>query len=185
MDLRRARALLRTALAQGTLVRIVRAKLAEGHLDGKVVALGTKFLALALVGDDIRLDGLVFMRVKDISEVVSPAPYAAFLTEAVALRGERFPRVLSAEISSWRAIARLCMRRHSLLTLHLEERKPDVAYIGRPGAMSSARCTLICIGPDARWDPDDELVFAWKHVTRMDCGGAYEDALDMVSKARS
>jgi hypothetical protein len=66
-----------------------------------------------------------------------------------------------------------------LITIHLEETKPDVCYIGRIIDLNSEQLTLLEIDPDAEWDYKPE-VFSLREITQVNFGGGYEDALYLV-----
>ena len=71
---RDVRSKLKYALNERSFVRIERGELEEGHFDGKVVALGSRIVVLALLGEDVRPNGLSFLRVSDVTSATCPAP---------------------------------------------------------------------------------------------------------------
>jgi hypothetical protein len=180
-DLRSLRQDLKRALAGRTFVRLERSKLEDGYMDGKIVALSSKIAALALVGEDVRPNGLTFLRVSDITKVANPAPYARFLTRALRARGLLLARPPRGPMSSWADVIKFAASRYPLLTLHTEESDAEVCYVGKPKQVKASRCVLAGIGPDARWDTAEPLAIALQEVTRIDCGGAYEEALALVA----
>ena len=67
-----------------------------------------------------------------------------------------------------------------LVTIHLEEVDPDVCYIGKVSGVDKEFVKLMCITPDGEWE-EEESFYYLKDITRIDFGGAYEDALDLVA----
>jgi hypothetical protein len=63
-----------------------------------------------------------------------------------------------------------------LVTLHREEIEPDSCEIGRVVRADAVTYELEEIGSDARWF-DDTFEYDLYDITRIEFGGAYEDAL--------
>ena len=117
-------------------------------------------------------------RLSDITQLESPAPHADFKAKVLRLRKERLSIAPKLDLSSWRTVVTSASRRFPLITLHTERRDADVCYIGRPTTLTARSGTFLSINPDGEWD--DELAVAWADVTRVDFGGAYEEALALV-----
>jgi hypothetical protein len=167
------------------LVRVERSKVEPGHVDGRIVGCSSKLVALAVLNDGRHPDGFnVFLRA-DVTKLLIPAPYAEFAAKILRLRGERLPRLPKLDLTSWRPLVSGAAQRFPLVTLHMERVNPDVCYIGRPTRLTPRTGTLITIDPAGAWDRDetDWLNFKWKDVTRVDLGGAYEEALALVAGA--
>lgn len=72
-------------------------------------------------------------------------------------------------------------RRFPLMTLHMEKTSADVCFVGRPLHVNARRGTFVTISPAAQWDRDEPLTVPWADLTRLDIGGAYEEALALVA----
>jgi hypothetical protein len=164
------------------LVRVHRAGLELGHVDGRVVGHSAKLIAISIVDEGIRPNGFVVYRRADISKLEAPAPYMEFMLKVLGLRHEKLPRLPKVDLSSWQTLVDTAARRFPLLTLHLEKRDPDICYIGRPVETTARRGTFVTIAPDAVWDRDELLTIPWVDVTRMDFGGGYEEALALAEQ---
>ncbi len=176
---------LRSLARARTLVRVHRAALEEGHADGRIVGCSAKLVALAILDEGIRPNGFKVFRRADISQLEAPAPYADFKREALRLRKDKLPPIPKLDLSSWSSVVSTAARRFPLVPLHMERKDPDVCYIGKPVQLNARRGTFVTISPAAQWDPDDPLVLAWADVTRVDFGGAYEEALALVAAERA
>ena len=163
------------------IVRLERKALERGHVTGRIVGRSRKLVAVAVVSDAIRANGYNVFRRADISKLTAPDPYADFVAEALRLRGDAWRRV-TLDLTSWPRLVGSACRRFPLITVHTEAQDPDVCYIGRPVSMTAKALTLRTIGPDAVWD--DARTLAWREITRVDLGGAYEDALAAVSRRK-
>jgi hypothetical protein len=62
-----------------TLVRLERAGLEEGWVDGQIVGSSAKLVAIAVVATGIHPNGFNVFRRADISKLTVPAPYADFI----------------------------------------------------------------------------------------------------------
>jgi hypothetical protein len=56
---------------------------------------------------------------------------------------------------------------------------PDIGQIGRVVSVAAGKLSLLEIGPSAVWD-ETPTQYSLKQITRVDFGGAYEDALHIV-----
>jgi hypothetical protein len=65
------------------------------------------------------------------------------------------------------------------VTIHREKVDPDVCAIGRVVEVKDGRVSLLEINPDATWNakPKD---YQLRDITRVDFGGEYEEALQLV-----
>ncbi len=166
------------------LARIYRPAIEDGYVEGRLVEGSSKLLVFALLDEAVRAAGFCVLRRDDVTAWQVPAPYAAFYERALVQRGESWPKLGRIDLSSFRTVVAHAARRFPLLTLHFERKSPDLCCIGRPLRMTARTATFLTIGPDALWDHDDLLTIAWADITRVDFGGAYEEALALVAAAR-
>jgi hypothetical protein len=173
------RAVLRDACAARTIVRLHRkSRYGDGPVDGRVEGVSRDLVAIAVVGDGIRPDGIRVLRVADIVSAKVPAPYAGFIASAFRARGARWPKLGHAKLTSWRRLVETVS--HPVVAVHCEGRAPDVCYVGKFTRTTAERGVMLNIRADASWDVDDPLDIAWRDVTRIDFGGDYEQALVLV-----
>lgn len=165
-----------------TIVRMHRSALEKGHVDGRVAGVSKTLVVLSILDEGLHPNGFNVLRLSDISELEGTAPHAEFMAKVLRLRKERLSPAPKLDLSSWRTVVETASRRFPLVTLHIEQKIPDVCYIGRPAQLTSRKGTFLTINPDGEWDWDDPLTLAWADVTRVDFGGAYEEAVALVGR---
>ena len=173
-------AALRRLVEARTLVRVHRASIEEGHVDGRIVGCSASLVALAILSEGIRPNGFNVLMRTDISTLEAPGPYSDFYRDALKLRNHRLPSLGKLNLTSWRSVVVAAGRRFPLVTVHMERKNPDVCYIGRPVRVDARGASFETISPRARWNREP-LKVTWADVTRVDFGGAYEDALALVA----
>ena len=176
-------AAVRRLMEARTLVRVHRAEVEDGHVDGRIVGCSASLVALAILSEGIRPDGFnVYLRA-DISKLEAPGPCSEFYVQALKLRSQRIPSLGKLDMRSWRSVVAGAGRRFPLVTVHMERKNPDVCYIGRPVLVDKRGASFETISPRARWN-GERLEVAWADVTRVDFGGSYEEALALVAAQR-
>jgi hypothetical protein len=172
----------RSALARArrnrTLVRIRRRR-ESGTDQGYVVGVSAELVLLAVISPEILLSGFMAVRVRDISSLKSPSPYADFVESALRLRGQPTPSVPKVSLRSFASLIRSAGRQFPVVTLHRERAHPDVCEIGEVASVTAQHVTLREIDPQARWETK-HTQFPVREITRVDFGGLYEDALVLV-----
>lgn len=169
--------LLRAAVADQRLMRVHRS-VEETAARGHVLAVGDAFVAIAVVDDRQRYDGVQCFRLQDI-RIVEPDPYAAFAEAALAARGEVRPSLGDVSLSGVNALLLTASAAHPLITVHPEADDPDVCFIGKVLSLEGGLLWLREIGPDAVWDDEPEA-HRIDQITRVDFGGDYEQALALI-----
>jgi len=159
------------------LVRI-RRRFEDSPIRGYVFEVGPKFFLLAIVSDRIWLDGFECLRIKDVLRIESD-PYADFAETALKKRGQQRPRKPKIDLESKQSILLSAQKAFPLLTIHLEEKDPDVCHIGKICAITKGKVSLLGIDPRAKWESDPDE-FRLSQITRINFGGDYEDALHLV-----
>ena len=88
----------------------------------------------------------------------------------------RTPPTPSVNLESIPELLRSASSSFSLLTIHTEDEDPEVCWIGQFLETNEDHVTFRGITPDASWDelPDSYPI---DEITRIDFGGAYEEAL--------
>ncbi|QUX91416.1 hypothetical protein CYL31_08285 [Marinomonas sp. A3A] len=168
---------LEKARTRNNVVRIFREELdgPDGWTDGFVVDANEEMVLLQLVDDSVRLNGYQILFLEDISDFAHPAPFNDFQKKVLALRGEEVvdPEV---ELEDLAVLLIDISEEFGLVTLHREEIEPDSCEIGRVVRADAVTYELEEIGSDARWF-DDTFEYDLYDITRIEFGGAYEDAL--------
>ena len=166
---------------QGCVVRVYREEVEDGWFTGYIVATGPEFFALEIIDDGIRFDGFTCMRYAEVSDCDVPAPHAEFHEAALRLRGLTRASKFEPDVSDLASLLRTAAEAYPLVTIHLEIEDPDCCYIGKVGEVSYDKVEMQTIAPGARWD-EEIYEYDLDEITRVDFGGAYEDALWIVSE---
>ncbi len=176
------RELLQEALEEADVVAIDREDFDEVGELGYVVAVGRSLFVLLQISDAMRFNGFSVLRIDDVSQVELPHAHAGFVEAALRLREESVEGAPPIDLSSMGAAIRSAGRIEELVTLHTEVTEPGICKIGRVRSVDDESAKLIALDPDADWD-DEVTAVPVADVTRIDIGGAYEEALLLVGGA--
>jgi len=173
---------LEKAKTRNNLVRIFREGLdgTDSWYDGFVLEANEEMVLLQLIDDSIRLNGYQILFLEDISDFVHPSPFNDFQKRVLELRQEtiQLPRVELTELGQ---LLLDITEKYGLITLHREEQEADSCEIGRVLKIDDVSFELEEIGSDARWF-DDTYEYDLYDITRIEFGGAYEEALLLVNE---
>jgi hypothetical protein len=175
---RRSDALLTEAMHQQLLVKFWN-PYDPGSTHGYVLEIGPRFFLLGLVSDDIRFNGFQCMRLSDVRRLRAPDPYAEFIVAALRKRGEIIRKKPRVNLNSLPELLRSADKLFPLVTVHRERVDPGTCEIGRVVGITKSHVSMLEIGPDAIWE-EKPTEIALRNITRVDFGGAYEDALHIV-----
>jgi hypothetical protein len=180
----RARALvafrLDRALRERRLVRLRRRIDRADKLQGYVVMLADSWLLMAVVDDGIRFNGFAALRSADVV-AVKPRPTDGFVGKALALQGTWPPTAPPhVDLTDVGRLFASVAEHFSLVTLHLEKSLPDVCFIGRLVGVRKRTAEIREVSPQATW-LREPTKWPLRKVTRIDFGGAYENALYAVA----
>lgn len=172
---------LEKAQTRNNLVRIFREELdgPDNWSDGFIIDANEEMVLLQLVDDSIRLNGYQILFLEDISDFVHPAPFNDFQKKVLELRQEEIqnPEIALGELNE---ILLSISEDYGLVTLHREELESDSCEIGRVIKADDVSFELEEIGSDARWF-DETYEYDLYDITRIEFGGAYEEALLLVN----
>jgi hypothetical protein len=181
--LKTKRELLDEARQKSVCVRIRRSFDDLLGLDAFVVSIGRSWVLLSVVGDGIRLDGWAAIRLTDIAEVVV-SPRDEFVREALSLRAELpAPEPPTLRLDGVRPLLVSLREAAPLLTVMTEVEGPFAIAIGRIVEVGRSELVLHEIDPCAEWLPEASRL-ALSAITRVELGGSYEQALELVAEAR-
>ncbi len=150
---------------------------------GYVLEVGPEFFLLLLVSDDILYNGFSAMRIDDVTSIEIPHRHSSFVEKALKLRGQKRPEAKSLRLSSLEELLRTASEGFSVLTIHPEKIEPDACYVGKVVDVRDSILRLREISPDAAWQQDSEE-HNLRDITRVDFGGAHEEALMLVGGFR-
>ncbi len=165
-------------------IRVFRQRI-EGEaawISGILLDASQNYLLLQVISDQITLNGYQIIRRRDISHIERPAPQQNFILKALALRCQtpRHPGIIN--MKSMRTILKSVSRLSPLITIHQEITDPSICWIGKIFKVNDDLLHLHCITPEAAFESSYDT-FDVEGVTRIDFGGAYEDALWQVFKS--
>lgn len=157
---------------------------ADPHpLYGCVVEVSPKWVLLHHLEGVFFLNGYVAVRMKHVRKVKR---LTGETVVATGLRhfGEEPRPPEEIDLSSTRALLLSAGAAYPLVTIHTERRDPDVCYVGRPEGVDGRGLRLREITPAGEWR---RKATHWRlsDITRIDFGGRYEVALDLVGGAPS
>ncbi len=168
------------ALRERRLVRLRRGIARADKLEGYVVMLADSWLLMAVVDDGIRLNGFAALRSADVV-AVKPRPADGFVGKALALQGTWPPTAPpNVDLTDGRRLLASVAEDFSLVTLHLEKSIPDACFIGRLVGFRQRTVGIREVSPQATWNREPTK-WPLRKITRIDFGGAYENALHTVA----
>jgi hypothetical protein len=145
---------------------------------GYVAGVGADLFLLVHIDPSIRFDGFQVYRNRDVRRLRAE-PNADFKQTALTRRRDRTPVKPRLRLDCFRELLRSAGPRFPLVTIHRERVDPDICHIGAVVDVGERRVVLREIRPDGTWcHKSDE--YALREITRVDFGGAYEDALHIV-----
>jgi hypothetical protein len=169
------------AIKTRSIVRLTR-KVEAGHADGYVISKSDQWLLLLLIGEGVTYAGFQAFRIRDVSSLQVPCPYASFYQAALRKRRLRRPATPKLNLSTTQELVQSAGTRFPLVTLHREKADPDVCHIGRVVSVSPTSASLLEITSHATWE-ESPATYRLAQVTRVDVGGPYEEALSLVATA--
>ncbi|MGK5678384.1 hypothetical protein [Actinoplanes sp. URMC 104] len=168
------------AMRERRLVRLRRGIDRADKLEGYVVMHADSWLLMAVVDDGIRLNGFAALRSSDVV-AVKPLLRGDFVGKALALQGTWPPTAPpNVDLTDVRRLIASVAEHFALVTLHLEKSIPDACFIGRLVGFRKRTVGIREVSPQATWDREPTK-WSLRKITRVDFGGAYENALYAVA----
>src|SRR3972149_3088333 len=169
--------LLHEAREKRALVRIYRSNIERGWITGWVDAVGL-FVVVRVLDDGVRQNGFICVRVNDVTDFRLPDPEAGFLERVLTARHVQLPDPLHINPDSAGSLISGAKKLFPVVTLHFETFRDTVCYVGEPVAITEDQVQLKEISTNGQWD-DDIQWYNLAAVSRVDFGGAYEEALHL------
>jgi len=163
----------------GTFVDIERHALDDSELSGFVLDVSDALSLIQYVSDDFYLNGYCVIRNSDVTACNVFDDPNCFKNRALRLKNFRPKKPRALNISNWGAALESAGTAYPLIVLHREEVSSDTCTVGRFIEMNPQSVYLHSITPNAAWEKKTRILVA--HVTRLDFGGGYEDALWKVA----
>ena len=167
---------------RGYLIEFDRKPVDPHRLYGIALGWSDDLTLLQLVNPDtMDVDGYSVIRNSDVRRWRPLGP-KTFMARALKLRGIKAAFRDTIVLGDWRVVLETAGALFPLLTLQREKMNPHACHIGKVHLMTAKTVTLKTIDPDAKWAERRQFRFA--DLTRVDFGGAYEEALMMVAADR-
>ena len=150
----------------------------SSSITGYISGVGAALFLVTAVDEAVRFDGFHVVRTRDVRDL-DVAPHAEFIEAALGKRRLSRPAPPRLDLQSFGHMLRQVGRRFPLVTIHRERVDPEVCQIGAVAEVNQDRVILREIDPNGRWHTQRDT-YALREITRVDFGGAYEDALHLV-----
>ncbi|MGL5819162.1 MAG: hypothetical protein ACRCYR_16475 [Phycicoccus sp.] len=170
---------LERARADGLVVGIRRWIPNVNRIDGFVVGIGKSWVTVALL-DDVRLDGWVVLRLKDIQAVAIDPDADCFQVRVLRARGQWPPTAPELDLSGPTTAIASAARLAPVVAIHVEFDRPDICREGKIVRIDDDVVALFEISTSASWFRAPTVIDV-EDVTRVDFGGDYESALGEVA----
>ncbi|KAA1376342.1 hypothetical protein [Aeromicrobium fastidiosum] len=163
------------SMEDGRIATIVRDAFELTFTDGFVLALTDDWVVLHSL-DGVYLDGIVMLRLRDISRVLFRDD-DAYHHRAIAALGETVTEFTCDDDVSVSDLLVLASARDGIFTFYCEVLEDEPLIIGRLIELRKKSFDIHYVGRDGEWAPEIER---WKYrdVTRIEVGGRYLDALN-------
>ncbi|WP_019136883.1 hypothetical protein [Cellulomonas massiliensis] len=176
----RLRARLERARDEQLFVRIRRRPSDVDAVDGFVVGIGSRWVAVVRLSEALELNGWSLLRVDDIRSVRIEPDHAAFEIKALQARGQWPPPSADVRLDDDVEALRDAAAQSPLVTILRERDKPDVCWIGVVRKIRGSTLSLLTVDNRAAWDRRPTR-YDLDDVTRVDWGGGYEHTLHLVA----
>jgi len=154
-------------------------------LDGFVVGVGKRWVALAKLSGRADLDGWTFARLKDIQSVsINPDPECFDIRALKALDQWPLPSPPLLELDDLAQVVASAERAGSLLSVSDEFSRPDACWIGSVTSLDREALLLHEVDVRGDWMRTRPRAFDTADVTRIEAGGGYERVLHLVAGPR-
>lgn len=167
---------LESALAEGRITTVERAALEVDMTDGLVVALTDDWVVLHEIIDGVHLDGLVALRLRDVSRVLFRDDDAYHRRALAGLGAEVATYEVEADVDARGLLAR-AQAEGRLVNVLLEVLQDEPMTLGRLLELRRKRFVIHYLGRDGEWAREPER-WRYRDVTRIEVGGRYLEALE-------
>lgn len=163
------------------LVRVRRWIPYSDQLEGFVVATSPHWFLLAVLSDQITLNGWSALRHKDVQAVTVYPEEDCFEVQALQAR-KQWPPIApeGIDLSTAPDLIRSAWNVVPMIAIHREFERPDVCWIGNATNLTDSRLSLLEVNVAGGWARKPRR-FDVNDITRLDFGGGYEEALSLVA----
>lgn len=180
IDKKDARARLEHARDEQLLVNVRRWIPQSDRVEGFVVAIGERWVALQRLSDRIVFDGWAMLRLKDIQAVsIEPDP-DSFEVRALRVREQWPPTAPRVDLDRTESLIATAASVAPMVTVFDDFSRPDACWIGSVVSVDERMLRLLEVSTRGGWERKPRT-FSPADITRVDIGGGYEEALHLVA----
>jgi len=150
---------------------------------GFIVAESESLVVLHRVSDRFDLDGYCAFRREDIGSISKSFEKLDLLQRAIELKQQEPVVPAHIDATSMRSLMESAQAAFGVLVIDREKIRPDEVEVGVIRMASEETYALRWLSTNAAWDNDDRL-FRYRDVTRLEFGAAYEQTLLAVARSR-
>jgi len=162
------------SLGSRTLVRVVRSDLQS--YEGIPLAIGRRWLVLALLDNTIDLDGFLAVPLDTVTELQTSFAKRSFYVQTLRRRRAAIRALPPLDLDTAPGLLRSAQAWFSLLVIEREVLSPRSCKIGKLVRASPRHCEFRLVTTAARWERKRWRVRTTE-ITAIQFGGKYENAL--------
>lgn len=161
------------------IVEFKRKKIDKQRLGGFLLDYSEELTLINVLTDDYFLNGYTVIRNKDVTKYDVYCNPEYFLCRAIKLKQITPDKLPEVDLTNWETLLRTASYLFPLITIHREKISPNACNIGKISSIGKKHFCLYEIDTVALWDQEEKYRF--KHLTKVDFGGGYEDGLWQVA----
>jgi hypothetical protein len=169
---------LQTALGETSIYRVSRRSLSKVQIDGFVVGLSDRWLLIARTLDGGYSDGLIALRVRDVSKVTKDTSFETRFALTQSWRSTE--EIESIDLTNVETVIGTMGNLSRIIAIEEEKVAPGSIAIGRYEGKHRKEFGLLFLGTDATWDVES-TAYRFKGVTTVTIDGLYLMALAAVA----
>jgi hypothetical protein len=169
---------LRIALGEPSIYRVSRPSLSKSPIDGFVVGLSDRWVLIARTLDGGHSDGLIALRVRDVSKVTKDTSFETRFALTQSWRSTE--EIESIDLTNVETVIGTMGNLSRIIAIEEEKVAPGSIAIGRYEGKHRKEFGLLFLGTDATWDVES-TAYRSKGVTTVSIDGFYLVALASVA----
>ena len=184
IDQEKVRSKLRRAHERQLPVRIRRWLPDASPVEGFVVGVGKRWVAVALLPEGKEHDGYDLVRLEDIHKVRVDKDPDSIQARVLRARGQWPLPPPSVRLGNIKAVIRDVGSDGALFAVHLERQRPDAMWVGALRKIADGQLHLEHLTPDAQWD-EEPMHLDLHDITRVTIANSQLKDLTLAAPPRS
>lgn len=153
-------------------------------IEGFVVGVGKRWVAVALLPEGEEHDGYDLVRLEDIHKVRVEKDPEAIRARVLIARGQWPLPPPSVRLGNIKAVIRDVGSEGALFSVHVERHRPDAMWVGALRKIAGGQLHLAHLTPDAQWD-EEPLRLDLHDITRVTIATSQLKDLTLAAPPRS